>query len=305
MMLIRLLLLIVIGTFSLTGCAATQAGLPQTDADPVVSTRTEGSTNQRSDDDFLNAQSNSDPDDFDASFDNWDAPATLIADPFEPINRGVFWINDKLYFYLFKPLARGYGVIVPRPARVSVSNFFSNVSTPVRVANALLQLNLTNVGTETYRFIVNSTIGIAGLFDPATSVAEVRRAPADFGQTLGRYGFGHGFYLVLPIVGPSSLRDGTGTFVDSYADPVRYAGLATEDLILIRLLDSTNRLSLDRDTYEGIKRDALDPYLFIRTAYAQRRLAQIGDPVYNLNILQAPVFDNEFFNPLEWFNLWK
>jgi phospholipid-binding lipoprotein MlaA len=179
------------------------------------------------------------------------------------------------------------------------------VSTPVRVVNALLQLNLTNAGTETYRFIVNSTIGIAGLFDPATSVAEVRRVPADFGQTLGRYGFGHGFYLVLPIVGPSSLRDGTGTFVDSYADPVRYAGFATEDLIFIRLLDSTNRLSLDRDTYEGIKRDALDPYLFIRTAYAQRRLAQIGEPVYNLNILQAPVFDNEFFNPLEWFNLWQ
>jgi phospholipid-binding lipoprotein MlaA len=264
-----------------------------------------GSTTQPADN-FLNPEPQKGFDsDFDADFGDWDAPVKLIADPFEPINRGMFWVNDKLYFYLFKPLARGYGAIVPRPARVSVSNFFSNVSTPVRVANALLQLNLTNVGTETYRFIVNSTIGIAGLFDPATSVAEVRRAPADFGQTLGRYGFGHGFYLVLPVVGPSSLRDGTGTFVDSYADPVRYAGLATNDLIFVRVFDSTNRLSLDRDTYEGIKRDALDPYLFIRTAYAQRRLAQIGEPVYNLNILQAPVFDNEFFNPLEWFNLWQ
>ncbi|MFO7812077.1 MAG: VacJ family lipoprotein [Pelovirga sp.] len=304
-MLIRLVLLIVIGAFSLTGCAATQSGQPRIDAGPSAATHANGSTTQP-DDDFLNAESTKGSDsDFDADFDNWDAPVKLIADPFEPINRGMFWVNDKLYFYLFKPLARGYGAIVPRPARVSVRNFFNNVSTPVRVANALLQLNLTHVGTETYRFIVNSTMGVAGLFDPATSVAEVRRVPADFGQTLGKYGFGHGFYLVLPVVGPSSLRDGTGTFVDSYADPVRYAGLATEDLLLLRVFDSTNRLSLDRDTYEGIKRDALDPYLFIRTAYAQRRLAQIGEPVYNLNILQAPVFDNEFFNPLEWFNLWQ
>ncbi|MBD1401671.1 VacJ family lipoprotein [Pelovirga terrestris] len=304
-MFIRLLLLIVVVAFSLTGCAATRSGPSQADAKLPASTYANGSTTQ-SGDDFLNAEPQKGLDSgFDADFDDWDAPIKLIADPFEPINRGVFWVNDKLYFYLFKPLARGYGAIVPRPARVSVSNFFSNVATPVRVANALLQLNLTNVGTETYRFIVNSTIGVAGLFDPATSVAEVRRAPADFGQTLGKYGFGHGFYLVLPIVGPSSLRDGTGTFVDSYVGPVRYAGLATEDLLLVRVFESTNRLSLDRDTYEGIKRDALDPYLFIRSAYAQRRLAQIGEPVYNLNILQAPVFDNEFFNPLEWFNLWQ
>lgn len=304
-MLTRFILLIVMGTFFLSGCAATKTAPSQSNVNPAVATPTNYPASQ-TDDDFLNAEPGKGfDDDWDADFDDWDAPVKLIADPFEPINRGVFWVNDKLYFYLFKPVARGYGAIVPRPARVSVTNFFNNVSTPVRVANALLQLNLTNVGTETYRFIVNSTIGIVGLFDPATSVAEVRRVPADFGQTLGKYGFGHGFYLVLPIVGPSSLRDGTGTFVDSFADPVRYAGLATEDIILIRVLDATNRLSLDRDTYEGIKRDAIDPYLFIRTAYAQRRLAQIGEPVYNLNILQAPIFDNELFNPLEWFNLWQ
>ncbi len=304
-MLTRLIVLIVIGCIGLTGCAASRAVPPSSPASAAAVSRVEYAANQN-DDDFLNAETDLFGDDSsDAEFDDWDAPVKLIADPFEPLNRGVFWVNDKLYFYLFKPLARGYGAIVPRPVRVSVSNFFSNVSTPVRVANALLQLNFTNAGTETYRFVVNSTLGIAGLFDPATSVAEVRRVPADFGQTLGKYGFGHGFYLVLPIVGPSSLRDGTGTFVDSYADPVRYADMATRELILVRVFDSTNRLSLDRDTYEGIKRDAIDPYLFIRAAYAQRRLAQIGEPVYNLNILQAPIFDGEQFNPLEWFNLWQ
>ena len=307
-MLKRLLPLIIAGCLVLSGCATIPPKTPGNTADPAMS----GPVGQQGapiDGDYSGADTDKafddDFGDWNDDFNDWDAPVKLIADPFEPINRGVFWVNDKLYFYLFKPVARGYRVIMPRPARVSVSNFFNNLATPVRAGNALLQLKLSNFGTETYRFIVNSTIGVAGLFDPATSVADVRRVPADFGQTLGTYGFGHGFYLVLPIVGPSSLRDGAGTFVDSFADPFRYSGVATEDLLLIRAFDSTNRLSLDRDTYEGIVRDALDPYLFIRTSYAQRRLAQIGEPVYNLNILQAPVFDSDILNPLEWFRLWQ
>ncbi len=244
---------------------------------------------------------------FDAAFDDdWadgNIPARLIADPFEPINRGTFWVNDKLYFYFFKPIARGYRLVVPQSAQVSVKNFFSNLTTPVRVGNSLLQLRFTDAGTETYRFIVNSTIGLVGLFDPATSVGKVDKISADFGQTLGAYGFGHGFYLVLPIVGPSSLRDGTGTFVDSYADPLHFAPIKTAERFLLRGLDATNRLALDRDTYEGIIRDALDPYLFIRDAYAQRRKARIGDGVVNLNIFSAPVFYHDNLNPFDWFRL--
>ncbi|MFO7766422.1 MAG: VacJ family lipoprotein [Pelovirga sp.] len=307
-MLKRLLLLIVLACFVLAGCAATPSKTPENTASPAVSAPA-GEQEALIDDAAAGAAGNDSEDDFgkwDEDFDNWDndAPAKLIADPFEPINRGVFWVNDKLYFYLFKPIARGYRAVVPRPARVSVNNFFNNLTTPVRVSNALLQLKFTTLGTETYRFIVNSTIGAAGLFDPAKNIADVRRVSADFGQTLGVYGFGHGFYVVLPVVGPSSLRDGTGTFVDSFADPLRYGGIATEDLLMIRFFDSTNRLSLDRDTYEGVIRDALDPYLFIRDAYAQRRLAKIGEPVYNLNIFEAPVFDSDILNPLEWFSLW-
>lgn len=305
-MLKRLLVLMVVSCFVLTGCAATPGKMPEELQRPVSSSLAgEGEVvlgNGTGVD--LDASFDDDFGDWNDDFDDWDAPVKLIADPFEPLNRGVFWVNDKLYFYLFKPIARGYRV-VPRPARVSVSNFFNNIATPVRAGNALLQLKFSNFGTETYRFIVNSTIGVAGLFDPAANVAGVRRAPADFGQTLGTYGFGHGFYLVLPIVGPSSLRDGTGTFVDSYADPFRYGGLDTENLLMIRAFDSTNRLSLDRDTYEGIVRDSIDPYLFVRTAYAQRRLAQVGEPIYNLNILEAPIFDSDLLNPFEWFNLWR
>ena len=229
------------------------------------------------------------------------ASEALIADPLEPVNRGVFWINDKLYFYVFKPVARGYRLAVPRPARVSVGNVFSNLAAPIRLGNTLLQLKFRDFGTELYRFVINSTFGLLGLFDVAESVAGVDPAVEDFGQTLGYYGAGHGFYLVLPVVGPSSLRDAAGSFADSFADPWRYADLETMEFIGIKMYDAENRLSLDRDTYEGIVRDALDPYLFIRAAYAQRRKAQVGVNTYNINLFQGPLFDSDLLNPFDWF----
>ncbi|MFK5927504.1 MAG: VacJ family lipoprotein [Desulfuromusa sp.] len=245
-------------------------------------------------------------DDFDAAFgdefsDGSVVSEKLIADPLQPFNRGTFWVNDKLYFYLFKPVARGYRLVLPRPARVSVGNFFSNLATPIRAGNALLQFKFREFGTETYRFVINTIFGIGGLFDPAGSVAGVKKRTKDFGQTLGRYGFGHGFYLVLPIVGPSSLRDATGVFVDSFADPLRYTNLETMEQLGVKFLDAENRLSLDKETYEGIVHDSIDPYLFIRAAYAQRRLAQVGEDTYNVNIFEGPLFDGDVLNPFDWF----
>ncbi len=246
-------------------------------------------------------------DDFDADFGDFNSESTvsqrnerLIADPLQPLNRGVFWLNDKLYFYAFKPIAKGYRFVVPRPARVSVGNFFSNLATPIRAGNALLQFKFRDFGTESYRFVVNTTIGVVGLFDPADSYLGVKKVTEDFGQTLGHYRVGHGFYLVLPIVGPSSLRDAGGVFVDSYLDPLRYANIKSIEYTGIKLFDAENRLSLDRDTYEGIVRDAIDPYLFIRAAYAQRRAAQIGDDTFNINLFEGPLFDSEFYNPFNW-----
>lgn len=242
-------------------------------------------------------------DDFDEAFGDEDAAISdqLIADPLQPFNRGMFWVNDKLYFYLFKPVAKGYRLVLPRPARVSVGNFFSNLATPVRAGNALLQFKFRDFGTETYRFVINTTFGIGGLFDPAESFAGVKRNVEDFGQTLGHYRIGHGFYLVLPIVGPSSLRDATGFFIDSYAEPLRYANLSTVEYMGVKFLDSENRLSLDNDTYEGIVHDSIDPYLFIRAAYVQRRLAQVGKDTYNVNIFEGPLFDSDLLNPFDWF----
>lgn len=241
--------------------------------------------------------------DFGDEFSDGANPDKLIRDPFEPFNRGVFWVNDKLYFYAIKSVARGYRFVVPRTARVSVGNFFANLAAPIRAGNALLQLKFRDFGTEIYRFVVNSTFGIGGLFDPAYSIAGVKPANEDFGQTLGNYGAGHGFYLVLPIVGPSSLRDGVGSFVDSFADPLRYADMDTMDLLGINAFKVTNRLSLDRDTYEGIVQDSIDPYLFIRAAYAQRRKAQVGKNTYNINLFHGPLFDSDLLDPFEWFGL--
>jgi len=247
-------------------------------------------------------------DDFDAAFDDDfstspAAPKKMISDPLQPLNRGIFWFNDKLYFYFLKPVAKGYRFVLPRPARASIRNVFVNLMTPIRAGNSLLQLNFRGFGTEIYRFVINTTFGIGGLFDPARSVAGVEKTVEDFGQTLGYYGVGHGFYLVLPVIGPSSLRDVSGNFVDSFAYPLRYTDLHSLEFAGIVLFDVETRLSLDRDTYEGIVHDAIDPYLFIRSAYAQRRLAQVGADSHNIDFFQMPIFDSDLLNPFEWFGL--
>jgi len=209
---------------------------------------------------------------FEEAFGEEEAPLK-VWDPIEPVNRGIFWFNDKLYFYLLKPVARGLRV-VPEPARVSIGHFFDNLGSPVRFANDLFQGKLKDASDELARFVFNSTFGIAGLFDIAREQGGVSKKEEDFGQTLGHYGTGAGFYLVLPLFGPSNARDAVGRVGDYFLDPLPYA-LDNWELIGAKAVDKENDLSLDKDTYEGIKRDELDPYLFIRDAYAQRRQAQI------------------------------
>ena len=199
-----------------------------------------------------------------------ESSSAQLADPIESFNRASFWFNDKLYFYLLKPVARVYRV-VPEQGRKSVSNFFSNLATPVRFANSLLQLKFNDAGRELGRLALNTTVGLGGLLDPAKSLG-MDKKEEDFGQTLGRYGAGQGFYLVIPFLGPSSLRDGVGRVADSFLDPMTYV-LDLPERIGAKAFDSVNYISLDKDTYESIKKDALDPYLFIRNAYAQRREA--------------------------------
>lgn len=244
-------------------------------------------------------------DDFDADFeDGGGVDEILINDPLERVNRGIFWVNDKLYFYLIKPVAKGYRLVLPRSARVAVGKAFTNVATPVRVTNNLLQLKFHETAIELYRFIVNSTVGLGGLFDPAGKLAGVEAVDdEDLGQTLGYYGAGHGFYLVLPVIGPSSLRDATGSVGDAFVDPLRYMDMATLEYFGVKAFKVVNGLSLDRDTYEGIVRDSLDPYLFVRAAYAQRRTAQIGKVDYDILSIDGSFWNKDKFNPFKWLGL--
>ncbi|NIO17243.1 MAG: VacJ family lipoprotein [Deltaproteobacteria bacterium] len=207
---------------------------------------------------------------FDEDFDlEEDEGAVYIPDPFEPLNRGFFWFNDRFYFFVLKPVARLFRV-VPEPARVSISNFFSNIATPIRFVNSLLQLKLKDAGNELARFVINTTVGLGGLFDPARNWADVRIKEEDFGQTLGWYGIGTGTYMVFPILGPTNTRDGIGDVVDLLFDPIAYVDNIYLYLSL-KSLAGVNATSLDKDTYESIKRRSLDPYVFIRNAYTQRR----------------------------------
>ena len=246
----RLLLLLLIFAMPLAGWAG---DTPTTvDADPAAADQT--ATEEEEEDDLFLFED-------EEELDVWD--------PIEPVNRGISWFNDKLYFYLMKPVARGYRR-VPEPWRVSVKNFFSNLATPIRFINSGLQGKFGDAGNELTRFVTNTTIGIGGLFDTAKDHFNVRMKDEDTGQTFGHYGLGPGPYLVLPILGPSNLRDGIGLFIDSRMDLLYYISEGRKYYGL-KAYDKINDLSLDKDTYEGIKKDALDPYLFVRDAFLQYR----------------------------------
>jgi phospholipid-binding lipoprotein MlaA len=203
-------------------------------------------------------------------------PVKTIADPLEPINRAFFHFNDKLYFWLLKPVARGYRFILPQSVRIGLRNFFDNLSFPIRFVNCLLQGKFEGAGREANRFAVNTTAGLLGLIDVAELKMGISEQDEDFGQTLGFYGLGPGFYINWPILGPSSLTDTVGFAGDIPLDPVSYTG-ETFIALPVRSFDIINRTSLTIGEYEDLKRAALDPYVAMRDAYYQFRQNKIRE----------------------------
>ncbi|MFH0811388.1 MAG: VacJ family lipoprotein [Pseudomonadota bacterium] len=199
-------------------------------------------------------------------------PIETIPDPLQSYNRPFFNFNDKLYFYLLKPVAKGYGKLLPKRARISIQNFFLNLYAPVRMLNCGLQGNTKGAFTEFSRFATNTTLGIAGFFDPAKSLFHLEMQEEDFGQTLGCFK-GPGFYLNAPFAGPTSLRDGIGNLVDIAIVPSVYViiNYAYYYTIGPMILEVINRTSLKLGEYEELKRAALDPYASVRDAYFQHR----------------------------------
>jgi phospholipid-binding lipoprotein MlaA len=218
------------------------------------------------------AQSDDDEDDFFIFGEEETAPPS-VADPLEGFNRLMFKVNDKLYRVVLKPVARGLRVL-PEPVRVGANNFFSNLGTPVSAFSALLQGDLRNAGSESGRFLLNSTAGLLGILDPATDIGLVKDEE-DLGQTLARWGVGPGVYLVLPFISSTSLRDLPSQIAGNAINPL-YQNLNDEETIGINLLSGEVALSLDKDSYEAFYDSALDPYVFFRSIWAQNRAARVA-----------------------------
>lgn len=196
-------------------------------------------------------------------------------DPLEPVNRGIYQFNDTFDKAVMKPAAKGYKAVVPSPVRTGVGNFFGNLGDVVVTANDVLQLKLGRAASDFTRVAFNTTFGVLGVFDVATGWG-LPKHTADFGLTLGRWGVGNGPYLVLPFLGPSTLRDSAGLYADSYIDPVWNTDpvSARNSMVALDAVDTRARaLGLERLVQEA----ALDPYVFVREAYLQRRRNQLYD----------------------------
>jgi phospholipid-binding lipoprotein MlaA len=198
-----------------------------------------------------------------------------IADPLEPFNRAMHQFNDKLYFWALKPVAQGYKFIVPEPTRVSVKNFFSNLAFPARFLSCLLQADFSGAATETGRFTINTIWGIGGLLDPSSGKElDLQKQDTDLGQTLGVWGVGQGFYIVWPVLGPSSPRDSVTIVGDYFLYPVSYIS-PWYAWLSVRTYEIVNDTSLRIGDYEALKEAAIDPYVAFRDAYAQYRFKKI------------------------------
>jgi len=202
-------------------------------------------------------------------------PQTNPADPLEPLNRSVFRFNDTLDENVLKPVATGYRDYTPSLVQTGVRNVFNNFSDVSAVLNNGLQLKGRQAASSLMRVVVNTTVGVYGLFDVATAI-KLERYPEDFGQTLGYWGVRSGPYLVLPLLGPSTVRDTAGLPVDWQVDPVnneRIAHFGTETQIL-RIVDKRASYLVAGNM---LNEASIDKYAFLRDAYLQRRRSQIFD----------------------------
>jgi phospholipid-binding lipoprotein MlaA len=218
-----------------------------------------------------------------------------VYDPFEEANRAVFKVNNVLDDAIAKPIAKGYRYVLPEPARVGVRNVLRNLNSPVNIGNQLLQGDVAGAGNDVGRAVINSTIGIGGLFDVAGYMG-LKYESEDFGQTLGKWGVTAGPYFIIPVLGPSNLRDSTGRVVDNYADPLRHYLFNTdqEDIYYARagvsLIDQREAVL---DVLETMEQSSIDYYAVMRSSYDQYRKAQIRDEDPGVGGAVIPDYESE------------
>lgn len=215
----------------------------------------------------------------DTSSDDMVVNGEVISDPFEGGNRVVMSVNEGIDKAVLEPVARGYRYVAPKPVRQSVRNFLRNLKSPVIMGNQLLQGDLEGFANATGRLVINTLLGVGGLFDVA-DMGGIPYESEDFGQTLAVWGVGNGPYVVIPLLGPSTVRDGTGMLVDSFADPVRIY-MFSHDLewlhytrVGVGIIDTREEYL---DIIDDLRRNSFDYYAAVRSAYYQRRQALVKD----------------------------
>lgn len=217
-------------------------------------------------------------------------PALAMAeaenDPFEGWNRAMFSFNQKADKYVLKPVAEGYQAVTPAPVRKGVSNFFNNLGEPITAANSVLQAKPGKAARSLTRFVFNTTFGLFGIFDVAGAMG-IERENEDLGQTLAYWGVGSGPYLVLPVLGPSNLRDLGGRFGDRPLNPISWQDEVgtTEMLISDGIQTRAQLLGME-------PKSVGDPYVLMRSAYEQRRRYQINDGIVVDLFLDDPFLDD-------------
>ncbi|MCD6035295.1 MAG: hypothetical protein K0R63_1036 [Rickettsiales bacterium] len=215
--------------------------------------------------------------DIDTSFSDMGTDTTpgtdTIADPLEPFNRGVLAFNHIIDRFFAKPVAKTYRFIVPTKGREMIGNALNNIGEPTHAVNAFFQGDIDQGFQSSWRFILNSTIGMGGVFDVAAE-AGLNKRQEDFGQTMGYYGAGHGFYLMLPIFGPSSVRDGAGKIVDAFTNPMTYSE-SEEAQIAYRVLSGIHTRYELLGLMEDVEATSFDPYAAYKSLYVQYRAHQV------------------------------
>lgn len=216
--------------------------------------------------------------------------AADVSDPIEPFNRAVFAVNDKVFTWVLNPAATGYSKVLPADIRGCVGNFFYNLGEPVRSVNCVLQGRFRDSGLTISRFFINTVAGVFGLADPASAEFKIPRQKATFGQTFSVWGIGDGFYVVVPLLGPSTLRDFSGDVAESLLTasyhPWNNDFVTSATVISVQ---DINYISLHLGIYEDIKSMSFDPYVAFRNAYFQSRNKMsdhviLSSPTLNINI---------------------
>lgn len=195
-----------------------------------------------------------------------------VKDPYEPFNRAMFSFNDAIDHVALEPVAKGYRAITPTFLRTGVSNALANIAAPVTFANDVLQAEPARAGTTLARFGINTTIGVAGLFDVAAGMGLAPHTE-DFGQTMGRWGVGPGPYLVLPLLGPSSLRDAPGRAVDLAFQPLNYAQFESDDAVRVgrAVISAVSAREASIEAIDDLRASSIDPYVSARSTYSLLR----------------------------------